>query len=38
MQDQTQALNEVVVVGYGMMRKKDLTGAVVQIQTGQDSQ
>ena len=32
MQDQTQALNEVVVVGYGMMRKKDLTGAVVQIQ------
>lgn len=26
-----KALNEVVVVGYGMMRKKDLTGAVVQI-------
>ncbi|WP_242691451.1 SusC/RagA family TonB-linked outer membrane protein [Desertivirga arenae] len=27
----SKALNEVVVVGYGTMRKKDLTGAVVQI-------
>jgi TonB-linked SusC/RagA family outer membrane protein len=26
-----KALNEVVVVGYGTMRKKDLTGAVTQI-------
>lgn len=26
-----QALEEVVVVGYGTMRKKDLTGSVVQI-------
>lgn len=26
-----QTLNDVVVVGYGTMRKKDLTGAVVQI-------
>nr|WP_297657358.1 TonB-dependent receptor [uncultured Prevotella sp.] len=27
----TQALNEVVVVGYGTMRKSDLTGAVTQV-------
>ena len=27
----TQAMDEVVVVGYGTMRKKDLTGSVVQI-------
>jgi TonB-linked SusC/RagA family outer membrane protein len=27
----TQAMDEVVVIGYGTMRKKDLTGAVVQI-------
>lgn len=27
----SQALDEVVVVGYGSMRKKDLTGSVVQV-------
>ncbi|GAB3166535.1 SusC/RagA family TonB-linked outer membrane protein [Telluribacter humicola] len=27
----TKALNEVVVVGYGTQRKKDLTGAVVRV-------
>lgn len=31
LQDDSQNLNEVVVVGYGTMRKKDLTGSVVQI-------
>ncbi len=31
MQDNTAQLNEVVVVGYGVMKKKDLTGAVAQI-------
>ncbi len=31
LKDDNQTLNEVVVVGYGTMRKKDLTGAVVQI-------
>ncbi|MFD2573257.1 SusC/RagA family TonB-linked outer membrane protein [Spirosoma soli] len=29
--DDTQTLNEVVVVGYGTQRKRDLTGAVAQI-------
>lgn len=29
--DDAQALEEVVVIGYGSMRKKDLTGSVVQI-------
>lgn len=29
--EDAQMLNEVVVVGYGTMRKKDLTGSVVQI-------
>lgn len=29
--DDTEMLDEVVVVGYGTMRKKDLTGSVVQI-------
>lgn len=29
--ENSEALNEVVVIGYGTMRKKDLTGAVVQI-------
>ncbi|WP_299233405.1 TonB-dependent receptor [uncultured Bacteroides sp.] len=29
--EDTQALEEVVVVGYGSMRKKDLTGAVAQV-------
>lgn len=27
----TQTLNEVVVVGYGVMKKKDLTGSITQI-------
>lgn len=31
LKDDTKALNEVVVVGYGSMRKKDLTGSVVQV-------
>ena len=31
LEDDTQVLNDVVVVGYGTMRKKDLTGSVVQI-------
>ena len=29
--EDTKTLEEVVVIGYGSMRKKDLTGAVVQI-------
>jgi hypothetical protein len=29
--EDTEVLEEVVVVGYGTMRKKDLTGSVVQI-------
>jgi TonB-linked SusC/RagA family outer membrane protein len=29
--EDTKALDEVVVVGYGTMRKKDLTGSVVQV-------
>lgn len=31
LQDDSALLEEVVVVGYGTMRKKDLTGSVVQI-------
>ena len=31
LKEDTEVLEEVVVVGYGTMRKKDLTGAVVQI-------
>lgn len=31
MQDDAQMLDDVVVIGYGSVRKKDLTGAVVQI-------
>ncbi len=31
LQEDATALQEVVVVGYGTMRKKDLTGSVVQI-------
>lgn len=34
MEEDTQALDEVVVIGYGTMRKKDLTGSVVQIDPG----
>ncbi|MDR2968792.1 MAG: SusC/RagA family TonB-linked outer membrane protein [Tannerellaceae bacterium] len=29
--EDTQVLDEVVVVGYGTVRKKDLTGAVIQV-------
>lgn len=31
MKEDAQTINEVVVVGYGTMKKKDLTGSVVQI-------
>ncbi|RXF72433.1 SusC/RagA family TonB-linked outer membrane protein [Arcticibacter tournemirensis] len=31
LKESTSTLNEVVVVGYGTMRKKDLTGSVVQV-------
>ena len=31
LQENSKLLNEVVVVGYGTMRRKDLTGAVTQI-------
>lgn len=31
MKEDTEMLDEVVVIGYGTMRKKDLTGAVAQI-------
>lgn len=31
LEEDNKQLNEVVVVGYGSMRKKDLTGSVVQI-------
>lgn len=31
LKDDSEMLEEVVVVGYGTMRKKDLTGSVVQI-------
>lgn len=31
MKDDSETLDEVVVVGYGTMRKKDLTGSVVQV-------
>lgn len=34
LQEDTEMLDEVVVVGYGTMRKKDLTGSVVQINPG----
>lgn len=32
--EDSEALDEVVVVGYGVMKKKDLTGAVAQISSG----
>ncbi|MEO5995416.1 MAG: TonB-dependent receptor [Chitinophagaceae bacterium] len=35
MAEQVSALNEVVVVGYGTVQKKDLTGAVSQIKVTQ---
>lgn len=31
LRENTQTLDEVVVVGYGTMRKKDLTGAITQV-------
>lgn len=31
LQEDSEALDEVVVVGYGVMKKKDLTGAVAQL-------
>ena len=34
LQEDTEALDEVVVVGYGVMKKKDLTGAVAQLNSG----
>ncbi len=33
LKDREQRINEVVVVGYGSMRKKDLTGAISQLKT-----
>lgn len=33
MQPDTQALDEVVVVGYGTMKKRDLTGAITSIKS-----
>jgi TonB-linked SusC/RagA family outer membrane protein len=33
MKDQAQKMDEVVVVGYGSMKKKDLTGAIGQLKT-----
>lgn len=35
LQEQRSELNEVVVIGYGTARKKDLTGSVVQIRPDQ---
>lgn len=31
MAEDTQALEEVVVVGYGVQRKRDVTGAITQV-------
>ena len=33
MEDDTQALDEVVVIGYGAVKKRDLTGAVVSVKS-----
>lgn len=33
MMEDSKVLDEVVVVGYGTMRKKDLTGAITQVRT-----
>ena len=33
LKEDTQALEEVVVVGYGTLRKKDLTGSIGQVQS-----
>jgi len=37
LKEDSQALDEVVVIGYGSVRKKDLTGAVAQVKTDQFS-
>lgn len=34
LQEDSEALDEVIVVGYGVMKKKDLTGAVAQLNSG----
>lgn len=34
LKEDAEALDEVVVVGYGVMKKKDLTGAVAQLGSG----
>ena len=33
--EDTQNLNEVVVIGYGSARKKDLTGSIMQVKASQ---
>lgn len=33
LKDDQQALDEVVVIGYGAVKKKDLTGAIAQVKT-----
>ena len=35
LQEDQQALDEVVVIGYGAVKKKDLTGAISQVKTDQ---
>ena len=35
LQEDVAALDEVVVVGYGTMRKKDVTGAVSSVRSGE---
>lgn len=36
LKEDTQQLDDVVVVGYGSMRKKDLTGAIVSLKPNRD--
>ncbi|UCS91734.1 TonB-dependent receptor [Echinicola marina] len=38
MQEDTQALEEVVVVGYGTVKKSDLTGSVVSLRSDEQNQ
>ncbi|WP_236252909.1 SusC/RagA family TonB-linked outer membrane protein [Echinicola sp. 20G] len=38
MQEDTQALEEVVVVGYGTVKKSDLTGSVVSLKSDEQNQ
>ncbi len=35
MKEDTEELEEVVVIGYGTAKKKDLTGAISRVNTGQ---